>query len=153
MRDAGASNALSMGHRRWIMNPPLGPVGIGWWEDGGLYGTGHCLRVFGTQGGGPDPSWYAVPNQGFVPIQIANWTWTFHGSIGGIATADVDVLRVGDNTPMPVTVQQLNQGYGDTAVSWVLDGWSPVAGETYRVTVKGLTGGDISYDVKPVACP
>jgi hypothetical protein len=27
-----------------------------------------------------------------------------------------------------------------------------VAGESYRVTVSGLTGGDVTYIVKPVTC-
>jgi len=145
-------NETTMGHRRWIVNPPLGPVGIGYWEGGGTYGRAECLAVFGSQGGGPNPSWVAVPNQGFVPLTIATWTWTFHSSLGGTVNATPTVLRVSDNTPLAVTKLPLSQGYGQDCISWKPNGWTAVANETYRVTISGLTGGDITYDVKPVSC-
>ncbi|MEZ4293382.1 MAG: CAP domain-containing protein [Polyangiaceae bacterium] len=150
MQDNG--NATTMGHRRWIVNPPLDDVGIGYWKTGGQYGDAECLRVFGQGGAGPDPDFVAVPNQGYVPIQLATWTWTFHADIGGVPNAQVTMLRVDDNTPLDVKVQKLNQGYGEDSVSWNPQGWQPEAGKTYRVTVSGLTGGDITYDVKPLAC-
>jgi hypothetical protein len=150
MQDNG--NATTMGHRRWIVNPPLQPVGIGYWETGGTYGNAECLRVFGTGGNGPNPPWTSVPNPGFVPLEIATWTWTFHGSLGGIPGAGVAVLRVDDNTPLPVAMQALQQGYAQDAISWNPSGWTVEAGKTYRVTVSGLGGGDVVYDVKPVVC-
>lgn len=153
IQDDGTSNAMSLGHRRWITNPPLGPVGIGYWEGGGMYGSAECLAVFGSSGGGPTPSYVAVPNQGFVPVGITAWTWSFHGADSAIATAQVTMLRVDDNTPLPISVHMLNQGYGQTAVSWNPNGWSAEADKTYRVTVTGLSGGDVTYDVKPVSCP
>jgi hypothetical protein len=117
-----------------------------------VYGNAECLRIFGSQGGGPNPPWSAVPNQGFVPIEIAQWTWTFHGSLSGIPNAGVAVLRVDDNTPLAVTIKKLSQGYGQDTISWSPSGWSPQAGFTYRVTISGLGGGDVVYDVKPVTC-
>jgi hypothetical protein len=150
MEDNG--NLDTMGHRRWILNPPLDPVGIGFWSGGGTYGSGTCLMVFGSSGSGPSPSWTALPNQGYTPIQLTQWPWTFHGSLSGIASASISVLRVEDSTPMPVTVHTLSQGYGPTSIAWTRDGWSAQAGMTYRVTVSGLSGGDVVYDVKPVQC-
>lgn len=144
-------NETTMGHRRWLVNPPLGPVGIGYWEGGGQYGSAECLAVFGSSGGGPTPPWVAVPNQGFVPLQIATWTWTFHAS--GANNAAISVLRVDDNTPLPITIKKLSQGFGVEAISWTKNGWQAEAGKTYRVTVSGLGGGDVVYDVKPVDCP
>jgi hypothetical protein len=134
------------------MNPPLGPVGIGYWEGGGMYGSAQCLAVFGSSGQGPNPPWVAVPNQGYTPLVIAQWTWTFHGADPGIADATIDVLRVDDNTPLAVDVLPLQQGFGQYAISWVPSGWQAQAGSTYRVTVGGLQGGDVTYDVKPTAC-
>jgi hypothetical protein len=55
-------NETTMGHRRWIVNPPLGPVGIGYWEGGGQYGRAECLAVFGSSCGVPTPPFVAVPN-------------------------------------------------------------------------------------------
>ncbi|MFO0619430.1 MAG: CAP domain-containing protein [Polyangiaceae bacterium] len=143
-------NETTMGHRRWLVNPPLGPVGIGYWEGGGQYGSAECLAVFGQSGGGPSPPWVAVPNQGFVPVEIAGWTWTFHAP--GANDAQISVLRVDDNTPLPITLKKLQQGFGVEAISWTKTGWQAEAGKTYRVTVTGLAGGDVTYDVKPVQC-
>ena len=150
IEDSG--NETTMGHRRWIVNPPLGPVGIGYWEGGGMYGRAECLAVFGSSGGGPNPPWVAVPNQGFTPLTVAQWTWTFHGSDGGIPNATITVLRVDDNTPLAVDVLELSQGYGQNAISWVPMGWTVQPDTTYRVTVSGLNGGDVTYEVTPVDC-
>jgi hypothetical protein len=150
MEDNG--NATTMGHRRWIVNPPLNPVGIGYWSGGGQYGDAQCLRVFGSSGNGPNPDWVAVPNQGFVPIEMAQWTWTFHGNQGGVPNAQISVLSVDDNMPLSVQVNTLSQGYGEEAIAWVPEGWQAQAGKTYRVTVTGVSGGDVVYDVKPVNC-
>jgi hypothetical protein len=150
MQDNG--NETTLGHRRWILNPPLGPIGIGYWEGGGMYGNAECLRVFGTSGGGPNPSWVAIPTAGFAPLETAKWTWSFHGSLGGIPNATATVLRVDDNMAMPVKMMPLSQGYAQDTASWTPVGWTAEAGKTYRVTVSGLAGGDVVYDVKPVAC-
>lgn len=148
MEDWG--NETTMGHRRWIVNPPLNPVGIGYWETGGQYGNAECLAVFGSSGDGPNPDWVAVPNQGYVPLTVAQWTWTFHGNIGGVANAQVSMLLVDDNTPLDVKILPLSQGFGEEAISWEPQGWQPEAGKTYRVTVKAAS--EVVYDVKPVAC-
>lgn len=145
-------NLDTMGHRRWIFNPPLDPVGIGYWTGGGTYNDGMCLMVFGSGGSGPFPAWTAFPPPGFVPLEITGWPWTFHGSDSAIASATASILRVDDNTPLDVTMHSLSQGYGPTTAAWTLDGWSAEAGKTYRVTVSGLSGGDVVYDVKPVSC-
>ncbi len=150
MEDWG--NETTMGHRRWILNPPLGPVGIGYWSGGGQFGDAECLWVLDSSGGGPSPAWTSSPPAGFVPIEVAQWTWTFHGSIGGIAGATASVLRVDDNTPLTVQMLPLSQGYGQETTSWIASGWSVEAGKTYRVTLSGLAGGDVQYDVKPVVC-
>ncbi|MFT3768069.1 MAG: CAP domain-containing protein [Minicystis sp.] len=150
MQDSG--NETTLGHRRWILNPPLDPVGIGYWQTGGKYGNAECLEVFGASGTGPSPAWVSMPTPGFVPITVASWTWSFHGSVGGIPSAQISMLRVDDNTPLDVTVLTLQQGYGQNAISWTPKGWMAEAGKTYRVTVSGLTGGDVTYDVKPVNC-
>jgi predicted small secreted protein len=150
VEDSG--NETTMGHRRWIVNPPLGPVGIGYWEGGGMYGSAQCLAVFGSSGQGPNPAWVAVPNQGFTPLTVASWTWTFSSDIAGVPTADIAVVRVDDNTSLPVNVIELQQGFAQGAISWEPMGWTVEANKTYRVTVSGLTSGDVTYDVKPVAC-
>ncbi len=150
MQDNG--NETTLGHRRWIMNPPLNPIGIGYWEKGGMYNNASCLRVFASTGTGPKPSWNAVPPAGFAPVEMAKYgQWSFEGSIAGIPTATATVLSVEDNKPLAVTMQTLSQGYGQNTMSFKHD-WVPEVGKTYRVTVSGLTGGNVVYDVKPVTC-
>ena len=150
MQDNG--NETTLGHRRWIMNPPLNPIGIGYWEKGGMYNNASCLRVFASTGTGPKPSWNAVPPAGFAPIEMAKYgQWSFEGSIAGIPGATATVLSVEDNKQLAVTMQTLSQGYGQNTMSFKHD-WVPEVGKTYRVTVTGLTGGNVVYDVKPVTC-
>ena len=151
MEDDG--NETTLGHRRWVVNPPLNPIGIGYWAKGGKYGDGSCLRVFSSKGTGPSPSWNAVPPAGFAPIEMAAYKqWSFEGKIVGIAKATATVLRVEDNTPLAVTPMPLSQGYGQDTLSFDPNGWTVEAGKTYRVTIAGLTGGNVVYDVKPVMC-
>lgn len=145
-------NATTMGHRRWIVNPPLSGVGLGYWEGGGQYGKAMCMSVFGTAGTGPNPPYVGVPNPGYVPVQMANWTWTFHSAKGGTATAGVTMSHYPDNAPLAVQRTTLQQGFGQPAISWKPMGWTPAAGEVYRVTITGLTGGDVTYLVRPVTC-
>jgi hypothetical protein len=150
MQDAG--NATTLGHRRWLINPPLGPIGIGFWKTGGMFGDAECVSIFGTSGTGQTQPWVSIPNAGFSPLTLAQWTWSFHGSLGGVATATIAVRRVDDDTVLPVDRRTLLQGFAEDAISWTPSGWVPEAGKTYRVTVSGLTGGDVVYDVKPVVC-
>jgi hypothetical protein len=151
MEDNG--NDTTLGHRRWLVNPPLNPIGIGYWQTGGKYGNASCLRVFASKGTGPKPSWNAVPPAGFSPIEMAKYKqWSFEGSLAGIAKATASVLRVDDNTQLPITQQALSQGYGQETMSFKPNGWTAEAGKTYRVTVTGLGAGDVIYDVKPVTC-
>ncbi len=153
MEDAGANNVDALGHRRWILNPPLGPVGIGYWRGGGMFGDGSCLRVFGTRPGVRGPEWNAVPTAGYAPIETARWTWSFQGSLAGIAEANVTMEKKDDGTPLPVEVRRLRLGAGQPGVSWVPMGWTVQVNTTYRVTVSGVgPTGVVSYDVTPVDC-
>jgi hypothetical protein len=151
MQDDG--NATTLGHRRWVVNPPLNPIGIGYWAKGGKYGDGSCLRVFSSKGTGPSPNWNAVPPAGFAPIEMAQYKqWSFEGKLAGIAKATATVLRVEDNTPVSLTPMPLSQGYGQETVSFNPDASQIQAGKTYRVTISGLSAGNVTYDVKPVTC-
>jgi hypothetical protein len=150
MEDWG--NETTLGHRRWILNPPLGPVGIGYWEGGGQYGSAMCLSVFGMSGGDSAPPWTSIPPAGFSPVEMTTWTWSLQGDLFGIGSATVEMLDVDTNTPLAVQILPLQVGYGQEAISWLPSGWTPQAGKTYRVTLGGVNGGPIVYDVKPVAC-
>ena len=45
-----------------------------------------------------------------------------------------------------------SQGYEQNTMGFKPMGWTAEAGKTYRVTIAGLTGGNVVYDVKSVTC-
>lgn len=161
IRDPGAGNATSLGHRRWVLHPTLGKVGIGYVSGGnnGFGGQAQALGVFDTSGSGPTPAWYAWPPAGYVPLSITQYSaqqgnaWSFHmkqNNVVGGATMTVKNLLT--NASLNMNKMTLNQGYGDDAVEFFPSGWTPAAGDVYRVTVT-VSNATYVYDVKPVNCP
>lgn len=145
-------NETTMGHRRWLLNPPLNPIGMGYYEGGNNYGSAACIRVFSGGNTGPRPNWFAFPPPGFVPAQVTQWIWSVHGSAltGGF---DAGVTRVSDDAGMPVSVRVMQGGYGQPAITLERSGWTPAVGQTYRVVVTGNSMAPIEYEVTPVSCP
>ncbi len=139
----------SLGHRRWILSGRLGSVEIGF---SAASRPGQCLGVFDSSGS-TDRPWTAYPNQGFAPIDTARDTWSFHvNSIGLNSGASVAVERVSDGAALAVEHYYI-EGYGPpVSIGFTPSGWSPAAGETYRVTISGTSAGDVTYDVTLVAC-
>ena len=154
MEDAGENNVDALGHRRWILNPPLGPVGIGFWTGASTrFQSGSCLHVFRTRPGVRGPEWNAVPPAGFAPVEMTRWTWSVQGSLAGLANAQVSVERVNDGARLEVEVRRLVGGAGQPAVSWVPVGWRAEPGNTYRVRLDGVGAeGSLTYEVTPVDC-
>jgi hypothetical protein len=143
-------NVPSLGHRRWILNPPLGRVGIGFASP---ERPGQCLSVFDRSGPGSDRTWTAYPNPGPAPIFLAEGEWSFqtHGiSLAGDASAVV--VRVSDGTTLSVTTRQTGGGGPPSSLVIVPDGWRPAAGETYRVTITGLSIGELTYETTLIEC-
>lgn len=145
-------NETTFGHRRWLLNPPLSPVGIGHYRGGSNYGSASCLSVFSGSGTGPRPDFVAFPPPGFSPTPLTQWQWTIHGNIP-LSGAAVVVTRMSDSMVMTTHLDILNGSYGQAAVAVVRDGWGPVAGETYQVRLSGTGGlGVVEYEVKPTDC-
>ena len=72
------------------------------------------------------------------------------GYVGG--WTDAIITRVSDGADMPVILGQTG-GFGPPpALRIEPDGWTAEVGETYRVTIRNLREGDISYDVLVVDC-
>lgn len=140
------SGVASLGHRRWVLNGPLGRVGIG------FAGNAQCLGVF-DMSGASDRDWTAWPNPGPVPLAAIDPIWSFHSNRMSMGSATVTVVRVGDGATLPVTVTHPPDGYGPSTVAYRPMGWSPAVGERYRITIDGVSGGPISYETEPVTCP
>ncbi len=149
-------NETTLGHRRWCLYAPLGGVGVGFYRGGGsgfgYYGGAACLKVIGTRGASssPRPDVVAFPPAGFVPVQVIQGMWSISaGGLGG--NIDVTITRMSDGMDLATTVHSLIDGYGAPTTAWTLDGWSPAAGEDYRVVVTDGTS-TVTYHVMPVRC-
>lgn len=140
------SGVPSLGHRRWIFNGPLGRVGIG------FAGNAQCLGVF-DRSGSSDRMWTAWPHPGPIPLDAIRGLWSFSSNALATAGATPSVVRVGDGATLPVTVSHPMEGYGPNTVAWAPMGWSAAVGQRYRVTIAGVSGGPIVYEVEPVSCP
>jgi hypothetical protein len=134
----------SLGHRRWVLNGPLGRVGIG------FAGNAGCLGVF-DRSSSTDRRWTAWPPPGFVPSETTGAWWSFHSDHGRVADATVRMVRASDGADVTGTVHRLLEGYGIvSAVAW--EPTERTVGQRYRVTVTSTTIGEISYEVEIVSC-
>jgi hypothetical protein len=150
VQDTG--NDTTLGHRRWVLHPPLGVVGIGWVQAAGTqYGRAGCLGVFDTSSTGPKPSWYSWPPAGYFPSTTAAWQWSFHYP-AGMSTATATVMDMGTAKNVTVTTTMLPQGYGDDTLE-ITPGFAPAVNDIYRVTVTPNGKSPIVYEVRPVSCP
>lgn len=139
----------SLGHRRWLFNPPLLNVGIGYFLGANtIYKSAQCTAVLDEEGTGPRPAWIAFPPPGASPISIFQWSWSFH-AIASIDKATVKVTSNGTNLQVDVDKPA---GPSYNMISIKPHGWVPKAGETYHVTIEGIAGGPVNYDIRPVAC-
>lgn len=146
--DPGANNAL-VGHRRWVLYPPLSGVGIGSTD------RTTSLVVFGSgavsANARPNGA-TAWPSAGYVPWEVmpisARWSYAPAGA-SLPASATVAMKKNGAAWPVQLTVS--NELYGDPALVWQSgEITAPAVGavDTYDVTIGGLPGGPVTYQVK-----
>lgn len=134
----------TLGHRRWMLYPPLSSVGYG-------QASGYaCLHILGAAEHPRARPWVSWPNAGPTPTDAMTRLWSFSAaSLGVGAGTRVEVTR--DGAPVPVAAQARAGNYGDPTVSWDMP--AITAGAVYAVRVSGLAGADVRYEVRPVACP
>jgi hypothetical protein len=135
----------SLGHRRWILHHRLGAVEIG------FSGRGQCLGVFNSSGRS-DRTWTAYPNQGFAPLALAQDTWSFHAHGISLRGTAVTVERARDRALLPVESYSPGLSGPPPSVGFTPSGWTPAAGETYRVTIEETSVGPVTYEVNLVGC-
>jgi hypothetical protein len=155
----GSSANSQVGHRRWILYPPLQLTGTGDTTAHNGYFTGsNALWVadsaaFGTRPA--EPEWVAWPPEGFVPYQVVdpnivffpgmtpeNQRWSFSLYRANFAGATVTMTESGN----PVSLQIVNRQNGyvvpDATIVWEPEGLprkeAPPQDTTYSVTVDGV---------------
>ncbi|MGE0789121.1 MAG: CAP domain-containing protein [Sandaracinaceae bacterium] len=153
MTDVGT---MSLGHRRWILGRRLGRVEIGFSRGGAR--PGQCLGVFDSSGSSAR-EWTAYPNQGVAPIDLVTdrfggtVAWSLQANTFTLPTGTaVSVQRMSDGANLTVTSYLTGGGGPPPSIGFTPSGWTPEAGQTYRVTVTGTSIGTITYDVTLVSC-
>jgi len=153
MIDSG--NETTFGHRRIVLSNKLGPIGLGSTGQGGA----SCMQNIGGTGNA-GKAWVAWPPPGPFPMQaygsgtrsLSTTGWSVQTQRSIVLTgATVTVTSAGAAAPM--TMSQLTGSYGESnAIRLVPMGWTPAAGQSYTVTVAGVST-PISYTVDFVDCP
>lgn len=133
----------TLGHRRWILFPQLGPIGYGQAR------SYACQYVLGPRGSARK-SFVAWPNEGFTPMAAMSQIWSFSSAGLGVAAGTTATVTK-DGMAVTVNAMLRANGYGDPTISWNMP--AITAGSTYHVTIRGLSGGmSLEYDVRPVNC-
>jgi hypothetical protein len=137
----------SLGHRRWVLSATLGNTAFG-----------HrppftCMYAF-DMSGQTDLDFIAWPPPGYVPDDAAHGRWSFVAlRLQPAGPVSVD-LSVDGGAPQTYAAEELPVGYGGQYPSYAFDPPAEVwaDGREARVTVHGLSGGDVSYTVRFTAC-
>jgi len=148
MNDGGVT---SLGHRRWILYPPLATVGIGA-TFGNSY-PAYALWVIGGSGARPaEPEFVAWPPPTWVPYQAVYSMWSFAVPGANFSAASVTMHR--GATSIALTLLPVQNGYGDNTLGWTPQGLpsgAPSSDTVYHVEVTGVVvsgqSRDYAYDV------
>lgn len=109
--DPGDGNRAA-GHRRWILLPTLGTIGIGTTSNANaltVIGTGRQSRVAAET-----VSW---PPSGYVPWPLVYGRFSMSSSKYPSADySNAQVTVTADGTPLDVTVNPVANGYGDNTI-------------------------------------
>ncbi|WP_027085984.1 S-layer homology domain-containing protein [Cohnella panacarvi] len=159
MEDSDVGNLNRVGHRRWILNPPLQRVGLGQAE--GNDGTSYsALKVFDSSRSASTPFHYvAYPAEGLFPIEVFKGTYAWSVSINpdeyaepSLKNVKISLKRVADNKTWTLTsannqatvggayMNVENSGYGSgPAIIFRPNGITAyTAGDKFEVTITGL---------------
>lgn len=150
MDDSDASNIDRLGHRRWILNPPMKETGFGYASNSGTYTS---VYAFDTGNWGADVKGVAWPAQE-MPLAYFNgnmaWSYSYGSALSDVS---VKLTRLGGNG------QEWNfrQGSGDGffnvensnygqkgCVIFKPQGLEIQAGDRYLVTISA--GGNVIAD-------
>lgn len=123
----------SLGHRRWLLHPPLQRTGFGFVEGAGSYGVQWIIGTGSTQ----IPAFVAWPSASWFPGDALVGRWSFSVRSADFSSATVSVTRLSDGRAMEVTnVGQLPNGSGWNCLAYDVPG--VMSGHDYRVVVDGV---------------
>ena len=146
--DYGEGNK-TVGHRRWLLNPPLSAAGLGsTYSSSGvsIQGDDGSTRA-NSRPAGATP-W---PSAGFVPWEIMPTSGRWSYSAPGVNFISATVTMKKNGSPWAVQPISWNGPYGDPALVWQSNEiTAPAIGaiDTYDITIDGIPGSPINYQVK-----
>ena len=163
MQDKGAGNT-SVGHRRWLLYPPMLEMGTGDVPGGEIPAEAqanipgdsatvrraNAIHVFSPNNFGVFPDidfpYVAFPQEGYVPYHIVHPRWSFAIDGANFSAATVSMTR--DGSPIAVALEPYDApGLGSNTLVWVYDGLNandshnhakPDSDVTYSVTIDGI---------------
>lgn len=146
----GDRGVASLGHRRWVFNPPMGLTGFG------QRGRYSCMYSF-DRSANASVDYVAYPAPGFFPQAALLGQWSFSSSKYRFdAATTVTIKKVSDGASVPVTgVNTPGGGYGQPILAWTVKSADVPLGQELEVTVdklKGTAGTTVTYRVTLVAC-
>ena len=122
--DFGSGNN-EVGHRRWILMPSTLVMGTGdvpeSIADGVTNAAANSTWVFDASIYDPRPAtrqpYVSWPPEGFVPYQVVFPYWSFALSNADVSAGQVTMTSNG--VPVAVSVQPVQNGYGENTLVWV----------------------------------
>ena len=146
--DAGANNT-AVGHRRWILNPPIMEMDSGDIPGGDGIRAANALRVIGVARDFSRMSredYVAWPNPGHVPSSLVPPRWSYSQDGADFSQASVRLYRNGVTSP--ATLEPLRNGFGQNTLVWVgPEGPDPAADTLYSVALANVLIGGVSQSV------
>ena len=141
MGDPGSGNE-AVGHRRWLLYPPITTMGVGAIEDGSGV-AGSAITVLGTPQSSKanNPAWVAWPSAGWFPntLNSARWSLTAAEAGAKFDSATVKVTNLATHKAVAVKPLTPQYGYGNPTLVWTMpSGLDRTV--SYGVTVDGISG-------------
>jgi hypothetical protein len=143
--DPGSSNT-EVGHRRWLLYPQTQTMGTGDVDAVNGFPAANATWVFDGNFGKTRPAvrdnFVAWPPPGYVPYQVVFPRWSFAYPNADFSAATVTMTSGG--TPVPVSLEAFETGYGEDTLVWDYDG---LDGNTVDTPAPD-PGSDTSYNVQ-----
>ncbi len=136
----------SLGHRRWIFNPPMGATGFG------QRGAYSCMYSFDQSAGGA-AEYVAYPAPGFFPQDALLGVWSFSSSRHALSASSTVSITTAAGAPLTVSnIYVPDSGYGQPTLAWSVAGAQPDV--EYIITLDNIgPSGPVTYRTTLVGCP
>jgi hypothetical protein len=141
----------SLGHRRWLLDPPYLPAGMG-------HAEGYNCTYVMTGGNGAFPPFLALPPPGPVPRAALVDVWSV-GAAGFEPDPQVSLRDLTDGSQATPAASLAEGSYGSYAYLAFRPGLTLAAGHDYEVSVTQvrLAGAaqatTLTYRLQVVDCP